>query len=125
MKQNLNFVVGGSVMFRQTTGEHITGRARGIVLAIGASAEWSSSRVVDGAIVAWEADKDGPARVSFTPFYNSRFTALPEPEIVSRRSRSRRQACRKVAFMDDPMTQAYGVGSEMVEQVHCTCPTCR
>ena len=32
--------------------------------------------------------------------------------------------CKKEQFMDDPMTVAYGVGSEMVDLVRCHCPTC-
>lgn len=35
-----------------------------------------------------------------------------------------RKRCKKEAFLDDPMTQAYGVGFEMLSMIDCDCPLC-
>lgn len=32
--------------------------------------------------------------------------------------------CRKEAFLDDPITVAYGVGYEMLNMIDCNCSLC-
>lgn len=77
-----DFCVGGAVAFRRTTGDYVSGIMRGVVLAIGQQREDGSDRLVDGAVVAWEADRfdrtNYPACVGFCPFWNQRFTAVPD-----------------------------------------------
>ena len=50
-----------------------------------------------------------------------------EPEVMTRggfKPVSQTDECRKAAFLDDPITEAYGVGYEMLSLIECTCPQC-